>query len=233
MNAGAAWAPDDDDSSEASGWFTRVAPRPGVSLEPGVSLKPDATVEPGVSLKPDATVEPGVSLEPDVSLRPDAALEPDATVEPAMSLEPDAALEPAASPTENRSRLALPFTGPGLTWLGGALLGCLVVGLGTASDLALGGGLGTVFNVTFLLGCVLVASAVRIRALAVAVVLPPLLFAAGYGLETKASGQTSGQRQMALDLATSLALQAPMLFIGTALAVAITLVRLGVHLIRR
>jgi hypothetical protein len=143
---------------------------------------------------------------------------------------------PAALPPVSRSdrvRAELPFTGPGLTGLGGVLLGCLVVGLGAAGDLALGGGLDVGFSATFLLGCVLVATALRTRALAVAVVLPPLLFAGGYALETKTSGQTSGRREMALDVATSLALHAPLLFVGTALAVAVVLVRVVVHLIRR
>ena len=140
---------------------------------------------------------------------------------------------PARVPLADRVRAALPFTGPGLTGLGGVVLGCLVVGLGAAGDLALGHGLGVGFTATFLLGCVLVASALRTRALAVAVVLPPLLFAGGYALETKSSGQTTGRREMALDVATSLALHAPVLFIGTALAVAVVLVRVVVHLVRR
>ena len=94
-------------------------------------------------------------------------------------------------------------------------------------------GWASVFTATFLLGCVLVAGALRTRALAVAIVLPPLLFAGGYALETQSSGQTSGRREMALDVATSLALHAPALFLGTALAFAVVLVRVVVHLIRR
>jgi hypothetical protein len=144
--------------------------------------------------------------------------------------------EPPTSPPLTRAdrvRAGLPFTGPGLTGLGGVVLGCLVVGLGAAGDLALGGGLGVGFTATFLLGCLLVAAMLRTRALAVAVVLPPLLFSGGYALETKTSGQTSGRREMALDVATSLAMHAPMLFLGTALAVAVVLVRVVVHLFRR
>jgi len=133
----------------------------------------------------------------------------------------------------DRVRAGLPFTGPGLTGLGGVVLGCLVVGLGAEGDLALGNGLGVGFTATFLLGCLLVAATLRTRALAVAVVLPPLLFSGGYALETKSSGQTSGRRQMALDVATSLALHAPVLFLGTALAVAVVLVRVIVRLFRR
>jgi hypothetical protein len=145
------------------------------------------------------------------------------------------ATAPASPPVPwaDRVRAGLPFTGPGLTGLGGVVLGCLVVGLGAAADLTLGDGLGVGFTATFLLGCLLVSAALRTRALAVAMVLPPLLFAGGYALETKDSGQTSGRREMALDVATSLALHAPVLFVGTALALAVVLVRVVVHLIRR
>jgi hypothetical protein len=136
-------------------------------------------------------------------------------------------------PFADRLRGAVPITGPGLTGLGGIVLGCLIVGLGAAGDLALGGGLGVGFATTFVLSCVLVAATLRVRALGVATVAPPLLFAGGYALETRTSGHTSGLREMSLDIATSLALHAPLLFIGTALAVAVVIVRLGVHLIRR
>jgi hypothetical protein len=151
----------------------------------------------------------------------------------AIGLTTDAS--PASPPLTggDRVRAGLPLTGPGLTGLGGVVLGCVVVGLGAAGDLALGGGLGVGFTATFLLGCLLVAATLRTRALAVAVVLPPLLFSGGYALETKTSGQTSGRREMALDVAMSLALHAPALFLGTALAVAVVLVRVVVHLFRR
>jgi hypothetical protein len=139
----------------------------------------------------------------------------------------------APVPWADRVRAGLPFTGPGLTGLGGVVLGCLVVGLGAVVDIALGGGLGVGFTATFLLGCVLVAATLRTRALAVAMVLPPLLFAGGYALETRDAGQTSGRREMALDVATSLALHAPVLFLGTALTLLVVLVRVVVHLIRR
>jgi hypothetical protein len=140
---------------------------------------------------------------------------------------------PPRVPLTDRFRGAVPFTGPGLTGLGGVVLGSLIVGLGAAGDLALGDGLGIGFATTFVLSCVLVPVALRIRALGVAIVAPPLLFAGGYAMETRASGQTSGLRQMGLDVATSLALHAPLLFVGTAVAVAAVLVRVAVHLIRR
>jgi hypothetical protein len=132
-----------------------------------------------------------------------------------------------------RLRAALPVTGPGLTGPGGVLLGSLIVGLGAIVDLAVGGSLGLGFTVTFVLACAVVAMAMRIRALATAVVLPPLLFAGAALMETKQSGVTSGNRQAALDVATSLALSAPALFLGTALALAVVLARLVARAVRR
>ncbi|MGZ4589673.1 MAG: DUF6542 domain-containing protein [Actinomycetes bacterium] len=137
------------------------------------------------------------------------------------------------APLSARLRAALPVTGPGLTGLGGVLLGTLVVGLGALLDAALGGSLGLGFRVTFVLGCVLVAMAVRIRALATAAVLPPLLFAGSAYFETRRAGLTHGYREAALDAATTLALSAPVLYLGTAVALAIVLVRLVVHAVRR
>jgi uncharacterized protein DUF6542 len=134
---------------------------------------------------------------------------------------------------QGRLRAALPVTGPGLTGPGGVILGGTMVGLGALVDVALGNSLGLGFTATFLLGCVLVAVAVRTRALATAVVLPPLLFAAAALLETTHAGVTTGSRQTALDVATTLALSAPLLFLGTALTLVVVLARLVVHAVRR
>lgn len=143
-----------------------------------------------------------------------------------------ASSEPAPSPPlRDRLRAALPVTGPGLTSLGATVLGVLVVGLGTVGDLALGPHLGLGFAIVFVVACVLVALTVRVRALGTAVVLPPILFAAAQVLASR--GQTAGTRELALDVATSLALAAPVLFLGTAAAASIALVRVVVHLVRR
>lgn len=139
-----------------------------------------------------------------------------------------------AVPLGDRLRGALPFTSrPGLTAAGGAVLGGLFVGAGAALDLSLGGTLGLGFRVTFVLSCVVVALMLRVRALAAAVVLPPLLFAGAAMLQTWSGGQTAGRREMALDVATTLALSAPTLFFGTVVAAAVAIVRFLVHLARR
>jgi len=259
ITTGTALAPDDDASPDAED--ARLAPETATRRETGVSLVVTSEVVSGISLTiaPDVASDTALAVTPDLASGVAPAVSaavsagPEATEEatPAqpqddMAQEVDSPLlsvislstaetppAPAHVPLADRLRAAVPFTGPGLTGLGGVILGCLVVGLGAEGDLALGHGLGTGFTATFLLGCVLVASALRTRALAVAVVLPPLLFAGGYALETKSSGLTTGRKAMALDVATSLALHAPLLFIGTALTVAVVLVRVAVHLVRR
>lgn len=168
--------------------------------------------------------------------RPEGATaEVEASLPSRLPAPPSPGTEPESTrpTTSTRLRAALPLNSPGLSGPGGALLGALVVGLGALLDLTLGDELGLGFTATFLLGCVLIALALRVRALAVAVVLPPLLFAAAAFFETKDSGATSGSRQAALDVATTLALSAPVLFSGTALALAVVLGRLVVHAVRR
>jgi hypothetical protein len=160
--------------------------------------------------------------------------QPEDPAGPATSTTADEAGSGAAPHSVGRRlRAAVPFAGPGLTGVGGLALGALVVGLGTALDLLPDDSLGLAFTATFLLAAPLVALAVRTRALATAVVLPPLLFAGARVVETKAGGRTSGTREMTLDVATSLALSAPVLFAGTAIALTVVLVRLVVHVVGR
>jgi uncharacterized protein DUF6542 len=137
-------------------------------------------------------------------------------------------------PRLERLREALPgLPGPGLTVAGGTVLGAALVGFGAGLDLALGEGLGLGFRVTFVVTCVVVAFALRVTALPAAVVLPPLLYAGAAVLQTLTAGQTTGRRAAALDVATTLALSAPPLFLGTILAAAIAVSRGLAHLVRR
>jgi hypothetical protein len=253
---GAALEPDDDSSPDDDG-DTGTSRETGRSTETGISHVFVPHVIGGISLTvaPDVVSEGLPTDSPDVggngslgtalnlgSAEQSRAAQPNDSGDPEIDspLLPVIALSttetpPAEArvPLSDRVRAALPFTGPGLTGLGGVVLGCIVVGLGAAGDLALGHGLGAGFSATFLFGCVLLACALRTRALALAIVLPPLLFAGGYAWETKTNGQTAGARAMALDVATSLALHAPLLFIGTTIAVAIALIRVAAHLVRR
>jgi hypothetical protein len=143
----------------------------------------------------------------------------------------------SATPLGDRLRAQLrggsPIAGPGLTSLGGVLLGTLVVGAGTLLDLALGPQLGLGFAVTFVVASLLVVVVVRPAALGAAVVLPPLLYAGARVMESRHSGQVHGRRELALDVATSLALHAPTLLVTTAVVAGIALLRLLVHAVRR
>lgn len=256
ITTGTALAPEDDEAPDTDGVHTDIPFRSDTSHEAGVSLStaPDVVTDISLSIAPDVVTDVSLLISPavasGVALGVAALPTPEEHAQPqlgdhtrpevdnpmlsiiALSTTETPPTSPRA-PLSDRLRGAFPFTGPGLSWLGGVVLGCLVAGLGAAGDLGRGKGLGLGFTATFLVGCVLVPVALRTRALAVATVLPPLLFAGGYALETKTGGQTAGRREMALDVATSLALHAPVLFIGTALAVAVVLVRVAVHLIRR
>lgn len=256
ITTGATLAPDDDASPDAAEDHPVVSVETGAAARTGSShvfvphviggisltVAPDVVSEgpPPDALDVDDRTSPGSAPDLDLSEspgpRPNDPVGPEID-SPLLSViavtTTEAPPAPPRAPLTERLRAALPFTGPGLTGLGGVILGCLVVGLGAAVDLAQSPGLGVGFTATFLAGCVVVAAALRTRSLAVAVVLPPLLFAGGYLLETQASGQTVGRREMALDVATSLALHAPTLFIGTALAVSVVLGRVFVHLVRR
>jgi len=123
--------------------------------------------------------------------------------------------------------------GSGLTTAGAVLVGALLMGIGAMADLTFGDSLGFGFAAMFLIASVTMALTLRVRSLASAVIAPPLLFTAATMLAARASGQVEGRRALALDTATSLALSAPVLFGGTALAAAVAVVRLVLDLVRR
>lgn len=122
---------------------------------------------------------------------------------------------------------------PGLTTPGAAVVGALLMGIGAMADLAFGGSLSVGFAAMFVIASAVMALALRVRSLASAFIAPPLMFAIVTLLVGKLSGEVHGSRALALDTATSLALTAPVLFGGTALAAAIAVVRLLVAIARR
>lgn len=123
--------------------------------------------------------------------------------------------------------------GSGLTTPGAVLVGGLLLAIGAMADLAFSDSLGIAFATMFVIASATMAMTLRVRSLASAVIAPPLLFAATTMVVGKLSGEVHGSRALALDTATSLALSAPVLFGGTALAAAIAVVRLGVAVARR
>ncbi|MEP6762140.1 MAG: DUF6542 domain-containing protein [Sporichthyaceae bacterium] len=123
--------------------------------------------------------------------------------------------------------------GSGLTTPGAVLVGGLLVAAGAMADLAFGAALGFAFATMFVIASAAMALTLRVRSITSAVIAPPLLFAATTMVVGKLSGEVHGSRALVLDTATSMALSAPVLFGGTALAAAIAVVRLGVAIARR
>jgi len=109
-------------------------------------------------------------------------------------------------------------------------VGVVVMAVGVAVDAAVRGTPGSGLSTAFLVGCLVIALRTRVRHLAAALVTTPLLYAVGVAAVIRLSGNVSGTRQLALDVATSLALLAPVLFGATGLAVVIALARAAEHL---
>jgi len=234
-----------------AGLPTTAAPRPpstdGADPPPtpvvaardrGGAVAVAAPAEAPAAATPEEAPAPAPPDEAPTAATPEEAVAADPGVAPtATGSEADGdpdSVDTGPVPRLERLRDALPsLPGPGLTVAGGTVLGAGLVGLGAALDIALGDGLGLGFRVTFVVTCVVIAFAVRVRALGAAVVLPPLLYAAAATLQTVTAGQTTGRRAAALDVATTLALTAPLLFLGTAVAAAIALSRGLAHLVRR
>ena len=123
--------------------------------------------------------------------------------------------------------------GSGLTTPGAVLVGSVLMVVGAIADLAFGDSLGVGFAAMFVIASGVMALTLRVRSLASAVIASPLMFAIATMLVGKLSGQVHGSRALALDTATSLALSAPVLFGGTAVAAAIAVVRLATAVARR
>jgi hypothetical protein len=123
--------------------------------------------------------------------------------------------------------------GSGLTTPGAVLVGSVLIAIGAITDLAFGDSLGVGFAAMFVIASAVMALTLRIGSLASAVIAPPLMFAVATMLVGKLSGEVHGSRALVLDTATSLALSAPVLLGGTALAAAIALVRLATAAARR
>jgi hypothetical protein len=113
------------------------------------------------------------------------------------------------------------------------VLSLLVLSPGVLIDHWWSGSFGAASTVAFLLAVLAASAAVRVRAMGTAAVLPPLLFAGAVAVLARSSGMNRSNRELALDIGTTLAVSAPVLFLGTAAALAVVLGRLVVHLARR
>lgn len=119
-------------------------------------------------------------------------------------------------------------TGPAVVALAG-----LLVGFGAALDLQRGATLGAGTFVTVALAALAAPAVVRFRSLPTTLVLPPLLLAAAATAVAYLGGQDHGRREVVLDVGTTLALHAPVLFLVTAATLLVALARLVVRVARR
>jgi hypothetical protein len=103
----------------------------------------------------------------------------------------------------------------------------LLVAGGVLLDLNRDATLGLGTGLAFVIAAVAAPAVVRHRSLATAAVLPPLLFVGAAAAIARLSGQNRGNREVVLDVATTLALSAPLLFGGVAAALVVVLVRVG------
>jgi hypothetical protein len=175
-------------------------------------------------------------LPPSLSPRPagdkrGAAAAPLATPAAAATVTPDAAgslpakpgppaspVKPTGPPRVQRAEAGLTAPGVVVVVVAVSLVGLLVDRFTVDS--------GTVFGVAYVLACGYAALQVRRRDLVAAVVLPPLIFfllVTGRALVDSGSSHTMSARS--LQVASDLATLAPFLWIGTALAAVIVLVR--------
>ena len=145
---------------------------------------------------------------------------------------PGAGLLSASRPVRDlpvvRALVTQTLTGPG-----GVVVATTLVAPGVLVDLVTDATVGLPTTLAFLVAVVAAALVVRRQALATAAVLPPLLYAGAVGTLAWLSGNNEGTRELVLDTGTTLALAAPVLFGGTALALVVVLGRVLWSLVRR
>ena len=165
------------------------------------------------------------------------------SAEPDRATRPDAVPNPRGRPsgaTAAAARRPAPAWDHGITALGTGVIALAVTLPAAILDAILTRSFGWLFTGAFLLGCVYVGSRVRRAELLGSVVVPPLVFTTAVVIAGQLLPITSDSgwlTRQVLDLATTLALGAPVLLGGTALAGGIALVRrflplLGLRLAR-
>ena len=120
------------------------------------------------------------------------------------------------------------LTGPAIV-----ALSVLSTAVGVVVDLMGEPALGAGTGVAVVFCAVAGPAVVRSGSLATTAVLPPLLFAAAATALARLGGQNSGLREVVLDVGTTLALSAPLVFGATAAGLLVVLVRVGRRIVRR
>lgn len=149
---------------------------------------------------------------------PAPAADPPSATTPGSATPPAPAASRPERPRVQRAEVGLTAPGVAVVVLAGTLVG-LIIDRFTVDS-------GTVFGVAYVLSCGYAALQVRRRDLAAAVVIPPLIFGVlvtGRALVDPDTWHTMSART--LQVASDLATLAPALWIGTALAAVIVLVR--------
>jgi len=120
------------------------------------------------------------------------------------------------------------LSGPGVV-----ALGVLLASVGVSVDLVGQPALGMGTGIAVVLFAIVGPAVVRYGSLLTAAVLPPLFVAAAAGALARLGGQNSSSREVALDVGTTLALSAPLVFGATAVGLLVSLVRVGRTVVQR
>ncbi len=121
----------------------------------------------------------------------------------------------------------------GLTGPGVVALGVLLTTLGVSVDLVGEPALDLGTGMAVVLFAIVGPAVIRYGSLLTAAVLPPLFVGAAAGALARLGGQNSGSREVVLDVGTTLALSAPLVFGATAVGLLVTLVRVGRTVVQR
>ena len=236
--------------AQQEGWFVSLVPPPdSLPLEVDLRGPSDPLPVPPARVA-EAPVAPASSAVPAPEVEDPAAAstgtDTGAVVRPAAPLPPGLSPRPGGPAAARVGRTA-PEEPPATAgrdrvrslWQGGlptpavlAVAGLLLLP-GVVLDVARDGTFGLPSAVFFVLAALAVPMLLRTRSLAVGAVLPPLLFAGAATVIAWRSGLNQGSRQIGLDVGTTMAVNAPLLFAGTALALAVVAARLVVRLVRR
>lgn len=108
-----------------------------------------------------------------------------------------------------------------------------LVAAGVALDLRRDATLGLGTGLAVVLAALGAPAVVRFRSLPTAAVLPPLLVAGAAAAIGRLGGQDQGTRELVLDVGTTLALSAPLLFGATVATLLVVLGRVALRLARR
>ena len=140
---------------------------------------------------------------------------------------------PSANPPAAPPGLLARVRTYGLTGPAAVAVAAAMTAVGVAFDWVGDPSLGTGTGVAVMLAALVATGVVRLGSLATAAVLSPLLVTAAALTLAVLGGQNEGSRELVLDVGTTLALSAPLIFGATAAGLVVVAVRVGWHVSRR